>query len=65
MRLYNFHDTLNAFVKYVFSEQYRIEFEKRQQRIDDAVLTKRIDLLHKYDRIQRNDADYWKLDLMD
>jgi len=65
MTLYNFHDTLNAFVKLVFQEKHSQEFEKRHQRIEDGIKTNRLHLLHQFDTIKRNDIDYWNLELME
>lgn len=48
---YNFHDTLNAFVKLLFAEQHKRDHDERCQRIEYAFTNNTTHLLPFYDRI--------------
>ena len=65
MRNYNYHDTLNAFVKQLFEYQHRNDFEDRQIRIEEAEHLNQVELLPFYERIKRQSEEYWDLDIMD
>ena len=49
---YNFHDTLNAFVKLLFAQQHKQDYEERCKRIEYAYANNTTHLLPFYDKIK-------------
>ena len=62
---YNFHDTLNAFVKLLFAQQHKQDYEERCRRIEYAYANNTTHLLPFYDRIKTLSPEWEALPDMD